>query len=67
MNILQYDLKDLSLEEIKNIVEYINDMGVGVIAIPKDINLMMDCDISTLEFFKYQIEQAIKVKKNINN
>lgn len=63
MNILQYDLNETSLEEVEQIVKYIRNKGLEVIPIPKDLDLLLDCDTFTLELIKKKIEEAIRKKK----
>ena len=64
MNILQYELNEnFALEDVVNVVEYLQDNGVELIAIPKDFNLLLECDIFTLEYFRNKIDKAIKIKK----
>ena len=63
MNILQYDLNKTSLEEVEHIVKYIRNKGLEVIAIPKDLDLLLDCDTFTLDLIKEKIEEAIRKKK----
>ena len=67
MNILQYDLNEFSLEELEAVVNYIQSNGVKVIAIPKDFDLLLDCDSYYLNFLKEKIEDAIREKEIINN
>ena len=63
MNILQYDLNKTSLKEVEQIVKYIRNKGFEVIAIPKDLDLLLDCDTFTLDLIKEKIEEAIRKKK----
>ena len=67
MNILQYDLEKYDLCEIKEAVTYLNNHGLEVVAIPKDFDLLIDCDTYTLHYLKEKIETAIKKKEIINN
>jgi hypothetical protein len=67
MNILQFDLKNHSLDEVVDIVKYLEGRGMEVIAIPKDFDLLLDCDTFTLTFIKEKIEDAIRGKEIINN
>ena len=66
MNILHYDLQTLRLEDIEEIVKYLNSHGVKVVAIPKEIDLLIDCDSYTLHLMKKKIEEAIRIKEAIN-
>jgi hypothetical protein len=64
MNILQYELNEnFALEDVVNVVEYLQNNGVELIVIPKDFSLLLDCDIYTLEYFRNKIDEAIKIKK----
>ena len=67
MNILQFDLDNYDLDVVANIVKYFNNQGIEVIAIPKDFDLLLDCDTFTLTLIKEKIEAAIRKKENIND
>lgn len=68
MNILQYDLNEnFDLEDVNVIVRYIQNNGIEIIAIPKDFDLLLDCDSYHLNFLKEKIEEAIRKKEIINN
>ena len=68
MNILQYDLNEnFDLNDVEAIVTYIQNKGIKVIAIPKDFDLLLDCDSYYLNFLKEKIEDAIRKKEIINN
>ena len=67
MNILQFDLANYDLDEVINIVKYLENQGMEVIAIPKDFDLLLDCDTFTLTLIKEKIEAAIRKKEVINN
>lgn len=67
MNILQFDLKNYDLDEVVNIVKYLEDHGVEVIVIPKDFDLLLECDTFTLTLIKEKIEAAIRKKEIIND
>ena len=67
MNILQYDLDHYRLEDIEEVVKYLNNHGLKVVAIPKDFDLLIDCDTYTLQYLKNKIEDAIRKKEIINN
>ena len=67
MNILQFDLKNYGFDEVVDIVKYLEDRGVEVIAIPKDFDLLLDCDTFTLTLIKEKIEAAIRKKEIIND
>ena len=67
MNILQYDHEKHDYNDICSILSYFKDKGVDIIAIPKDIELLIDCDTFTLTLIKEKIEEAIRLKEIINN
>lgn len=67
MNILHYDLTNYDLNDIIQIVKYLNSKGLEVIAVPKDFDLLLDCDTFTLNLIKQKIEEAIRKKEIINN
>ena len=66
MNILQYDLGEYDVCEIEEVVKYLNSHGFEVVAIPKEFDLLLDCDSYTLHYFKEKIEDAIRQKEIIN-
>ena len=66
MNILQYDLTNYDVDAIVDVVRYFNSKGLEVIAIPKDFDLLLDCDTFTLNLIKQKIEEAIRKKEIIN-
>lgn len=67
MNILHYDLTNYDIDDIMEIMSYLNSKGLEVIAIPKDQDLLLDCDTFTLNLIKQKIEEAIRKKEIINN
>ena len=67
MNILQYDLEKFDLAEIESIVQYLHGRGFDVVAIPKELDLLIDCDSFTLHMLKEKIEEAIRIKEMIND
>lgn len=67
MNILQYDLDQCRLEDIEEVVKYLNSHGLKVVAIPKDFDLLIDCDTYTLHYLKNKIEDAIRKKEIIES
>ena len=67
MNILQYDLDHYQLEDVEEVVKYLNSHGLKVVAIPKDFDLLIDCDTYTLHYLKNKIEAAIKKKEIIGD
>ena len=67
MNILQYDLDKVDLEELEKIVSYMREKSIKVVEIPKDFDLLLDCDSYYLYYLKNKIEDAIRKKEIINN
>lgn len=67
MNILHYDLTNYNIDELTEVVEYLNNKGFEIVAIPKDFDLLLDCDTFTLNLIKQKIEEAIRKKEIINN
>ena len=67
MNILHYDLTNYDIDDIIEITRYLNSKGLEVIAIPKDLDLLLDCDTFTLNLIKQKIEEAIKKKEIVND
>lgn len=67
MNILHYDLTNYDIDQVAEVVEYLNDKGFEIVAIPKDFDLLLDCDTFTLNLIKQKIEEAIRKKEIINN
>ena len=65
MNILHYDLTNYDIDDIMEITRYLNSKGLEVIAIPKDLDLLLDCDTFTLNLIKQKIEEAIRKKEII--
>ena len=65
MNILQFDLDEFKLEDVEEVTRYLNSKGFPVLAIPKDFDLLIDCDTYTLHYFKNKIEDAIRKKEII--
>lgn len=65
MNILQYDLDHYQLEDVEEVVKYLNSHGLEVVAIPKNFGLLIDCDTYTLYYLKNKIEDAIRKKEII--
>lgn len=62
MNILHYDLTNYDIDDIIEITRYLNSKGLEVIAVPKDLDLLLDCDTFTLNLIKQKIEEAIRKK-----
>ena len=67
MNILHYDLTNCDIDQVAEVVEYLNNKGFEIVAIPKDFDLLLDCDTFTLNLIKQKIEEAIRKKEIINN
>jgi hypothetical protein len=67
MNILHYDLTNYDIDDIIEITRYLNSKGLEVVAVPKDLDLLLDCDTFTLNLIKQKIEEAIRKKEIINN
>ena len=67
MNILRFDTDKMSIEEIRDIVNEFHKRNIDVIAIPKDVDVLIDCDSATLYWIKEQIEKAIKIKELLND
>ena len=67
MNILHYDLTNYDTDQVAEVVEYLNNKGFEIVAIPKDFDLLLDCDTFTLNLIKQKIEEAIRKKEIINN
>jgi hypothetical protein len=68
MNILQYELNEnFDLNDVEAIVNYIRNNGIEIIAIPKDFDLLLDCNSYYLNFLKEKIEDAIRKKEIIYN
>ena len=67
MNILHYDLTNYDIDQVAEVVEYLNSKGFEIVAIPKDFDLLLDCDTFTLNLIKQKIEEAIRKKEIINN
>ena len=67
MNILQYDLDNYNIEDVEEVVRYLNHHGFKTIAIPRDFTLLLDVDSYTLHMLKQKFEDAIREKEIINN
>lgn len=67
MNILHYDLTNYDIDQVAEVVEYLNNKGFEIVGIPKDFDLLLDCDTFTLNLIKQKIEEAIRKKEIINN
>ena len=65
MNILQYDLDNYSIDDVAEVVNYLNHHGFKVVAIPRDFTLLLDCDSYTLNMLKQKIDDAIREKEII--
>lgn len=67
MNILHYDLTNYDIDQVAEVVEYLNSKGFEIVAIPKDFDLLLDCDTFTLNLIKQKIEEAIREKEIIES
>ena len=67
MNILHYDLTNYDIDQVAEVVEYLNSKGFEIVAIPKDFDLLLDCDTFTLNIIKQKIEEAIRKKEIIES
>ena len=67
MNILHYDLTNYNIDQVAEVVEYLNSKGFEIVAIPKDFDLLLDCDTFTLNLIKQKIEEAIREKEIIES
>lgn len=67
MNILHYDLTNYDIDQVAEVVEYLNSKGFEIVAIPKDFDLLLDCDTFTLNLIKQKIEEAIRKKEIIES
>ena len=67
MNILRYDTDKISYEDLLAIVNAFRTNNIEVIAVPKDVDVLIDCDTATLYWIKEQIEKAIKTKELLND
>ena len=67
MNILHYDLTNNDIDQVAEVVEYLNSKGFEIVAIPKDFDLLLDCDTFTLNLIKKKIEEAIRKKEIIES
>lgn len=67
MNILHYDFTNYDIDDIIEVMKYLNSKGLEVVAIPKDLDLLLDCDTFTLNLIKQKIEEAIRKKEIIDN
>jgi hypothetical protein len=67
MNILRYDTDKISYEDLLEITNVFRTNNIEVIAIPKDVDVLLDCDTATLYWVKEQIEKAIRTKELLND
>ena len=67
MNILRIDTDKRTFEEVQDIVNEFRKRNIDVIAIPKDVDVLIDCDTATLYWIKEQIEKAIRTKDLLND
>ena len=66
MNILQYDLDNYDVEDVEEVVRYLNHHGFKTVAIPRNFTLLLDVDSYTLHMLKQKIEDAIREKEIAN-
>ena len=67
MNILRYDTNKISYEVLLEITNTFRTKNIEVIAIPKDVDVLIDCDTATLYWVKEQIEKAIRKNELMND
>ena len=67
MNILRYDADKINYEDLVEICNAFRANNIEVIAVPKDVDVLIDCDTATLHWIKGQIEKAIKTKELLND
>ena len=67
MNILRYDTDKIDFEDLQELINIFRSNNIDVIAIPKDVDVLIDCDTATLYWIKEQIEKAIKIKELLND
>ena len=67
MNILRYDTDKISYEDLIELCNAFRANNIEVIAVPKDVDVFIDCDTATLHWIKGQIEKAIKIKELLND
>ena len=66
MTILRIDTDEVTVEETQCLVNEFHKRNIDVIAIPKDVDVLIDCDTATLYWAKAQIEEAIRKKEIMN-
>ena len=67
MNILRYDTDKINYEDLVEICNAFRAKNMEVIAVPKDVDVLLDCDTATLYWIKEQIEKAIRTKELMND
>ena len=67
MNILRYDSDKINYEDLVELCNAFRANNIEVIAVPKDVDVLIDCDTATLHWIKGQIEKAIKIKELLND
>ena len=67
MNILRIDTDKISIEDARYIANEFRNRDIDIIVIPKDVDVLIDCDTATLHWIKEQIEKAIKIKELLND
>ena len=66
MNILRIDTDEVTLEQTQDIANEFHKRNIDVIVMPKDVDVLLDCDTATLYWAKAQIEEAIRKKEIMN-
>ena len=66
MNILRYDTDNIHYEELVELTNEFHKRNIDVIVMPKDVDVLLDCDTATLYWAKAQIEEAIRKKEIMN-
>jgi hypothetical protein len=66
MNILRYDTDNISYKDLVELTNEFHKRNIDVIVMPKDVDVLLDCDSATLYWAKAQIEEAIRKKEIMN-
>ena len=67
MNILHYDLTNYDIDQVAEVVEYLNSKGFEIVAIHKDFDLLLDWETFTRKHIKQKIEEARRKKEIIES